>query len=102
VGSIAIRTSEELEGKELTMFFSKLNKSLQLNIRGVSCAAHVVHNLVQTRADILPVNVETFVNKIFQYFHIYILMSEELKEFCTFVDTEYKEVLGSVKPGGFH
>jgi hypothetical protein len=45
---------------------------------------------------------DTFVNKIFQYFHIYTIRVEELKEFCTFVDAEYKLVLGSVKPGSCH
>jgi hypothetical protein len=44
----------------------------------------------------LPVDIET-VNKIFQYFHIYNIRVEELKEFCTFVDTEYIQKLGSVK-----
>jgi hypothetical protein len=58
-----------------------------------------VHNGVQTSADILPVGIETVVNRIFRYFHIYTLRVEE---FCRFVYTEYKEELGSVKPGGFH
>jgi hypothetical protein len=57
--------------------FSKLSKSLQLNIHG--CAAHIVHNGVQTSADILPVDIETVVNKIFQCFHIYTVRVKELK-----------------------
>jgi hypothetical protein len=56
-----------------------------------------VHSGVQTSGDILPVDIETVVNKIFQYFHIYTIRVKELKEFRTFVDTEYKQVLGSVK-----
>jgi hypothetical protein len=56
-----------------------------------------VHSEVQTSADILPVDIENVVNKIFQYFHICTVRVEELKEFCTFVDTEYRQVLGSVK-----
>jgi hypothetical protein len=52
--------------------FSKLSKSLQLSIRGVGCAAHIVHNGAQTSGDIFPVDIETVVNKIFQYFHNYI------------------------------
>jgi hypothetical protein len=96
VGTIAIQTLKELEKKELTIF-SKLSKSLQLNIRGIGCAAHVVHNGVQTSIDILPIDNETVVNKICQYFHIYTITGKELKEFSTFVDTEYKQVLGSVK-----
>jgi hypothetical protein len=49
------------------------------------------------KTDILPVEIETVVNKIFQYFHIYTIRVEELKKFCTFVDTEYKQVLRFVK-----
>jgi hypothetical protein len=45
----------------------------------------------------LRVDIEPVVNKIFQYFHIYTLRVEELTEFCTFVDTEHKQVLGFVK-----
>jgi hypothetical protein len=52
---------------------------------------------LRTSADILPVDVEAIVDKIFHYFHIYIVRVEEIKEFCDFVDTEYKQVLGSVK-----
>jgi hypothetical protein len=45
----------------------------------------------------LPVDFETVVSKIFQYFDICTIRDKELKEFCTFVDTEYKQVLCSVK-----
>jgi hypothetical protein len=61
----------------------------------VGCAACIVHSEVQTSADILPLDIENVVNKIFQYFHICTVRVEELKEFCTFVDTEYRQVLGS-------
>jgi hypothetical protein len=37
------------------------------------------------------------VNKIFHCFHIYTVQAEQLKEFCDFIDIEYKQVLGSVK-----
>jgi hypothetical protein len=78
--------------------FAKLTTSdLKINIRGIGCAAHILHNALRTSADILPVDVEAVVNKIFQYFHIYTVRVEELKEFCDFVDIEYKQVLGSVK-----
>jgi hypothetical protein len=56
-----------------------------------------LHNALQTSADILPVDIEAIVNKIFQYFHIYTIQVEELKEFCDFVDIEYKQILGSLK-----
>jgi hypothetical protein len=68
-----------------------------MNIRDIGCAAHILHNALRTSADILPVGVKAIVNKIFQYLHIYTVRVEELKEFCNFVDTEYKQVLGSVE-----
>jgi hypothetical protein len=45
----------------------------------------------------LPVDVESMINKIFQHFHIFTVRVEELKTFCNFVEAEYKPVLGSVK-----
>jgi hypothetical protein len=77
--------------------FAKLPTSdLKMNIRGTGCAAHILHSALQTSADILPVDAEAIVNKIFQYFHINTVRVEELREFCGFVDIEYKQVLGSV------
>jgi hypothetical protein len=68
-----------------------------MNIQGIGCTAHILHNALQTSADILPIDVEATVNKIFQDFHIYMILVEELGEFCDFVDIEYKQILESVK-----
>jgi hypothetical protein len=68
-----------------------------LNILGIGCATHILHNALQTSADILPIDVEVTVNKIFHYFHIYMVWVEELKEFCDFINAEYEQILGSVK-----
>ena len=77
--------------------FSKLTEKLKLNVHGVGCAAHILHNAVHKSADILPIDIESIVNKIFQHFHIYTVRVEKLKSFCDFVQIEYKPVLGSVK-----
>jgi hypothetical protein len=78
--------------------FAKLTTSdLKINIRGIVCAARIWHNALRTSADILPVDVEATVDKIFQYFHIYTVRVEELKKFCDFVDIEYKQFLRNVK-----
>jgi hypothetical protein len=46
--------------------FAKLTTSdLKINIRGIGCVAHILHNALRTSADILPVDVEAIVNKIF-------------------------------------
>jgi hypothetical protein len=65
-------------------------------IQGIGCATHILHNALQTSADILPIDVKAIVHKISQYFHIYMVRVEELKEFCDFIDVEYKQSLGSV------
>jgi hypothetical protein len=50
--------------------FAKLMTSdLKMNIRGIGCAAHILHSALRASADILPIDVEAVVNKIFQYFH---------------------------------
>jgi hypothetical protein len=77
--------------------FARLTTSdLKMNIRGIGCAAHILHSALRTSADILPVDVQDIVNKIFQYFHICTVRVEELNKCCDFVNIEYKQVLGSV------
>jgi hypothetical protein len=78
--------------------FYRLNNSLKMNILGVGCAVHLIHNALKTSADMLPVDVESIIiNKIFRHFHIFTVRVEELKTFCNFVEVEYKSLLGSVK-----
>jgi hypothetical protein len=78
--------------------FAKLKIwNLKVNFQSTRCAAYILPNALHTSADILQIDVEATVNKIFQYFHIYSVRVEELKKFCDFADIEYKETLGSVK-----
>lgn len=77
--------------------FYKLNKNLNQNIIGVGCAAHIIHNTIQTAADLLPVDVENSVIKIYSYFYIYTVRVEMLKEFCETVEVEYQKILGYSK-----
>jgi hypothetical protein len=89
---------EGAAGRGTDNIFAKLKTSnLKMKIHGVGCAAHILHNALQTSADILPIDVKAIVHKTFQYFHIYSVRMEKLKEFCDFVDVEYKQILGSVK-----
>jgi hypothetical protein len=55
-----------------TMFLKLTTSDLKTNIRGIGCDAYILHSAVRTSDDILPVDVEAIVNKIFQYFHVYI------------------------------
>jgi hypothetical protein len=71
--------------------FAKLKTSnLKMKIHGIGCAAHMLHNALQTSTEILPIDVEAIVNKIFLYFHICMVWFEELKEFCDFINVEYR------------
>jgi hypothetical protein len=68
-----------------------------MKIQGIGCATHILHNALHTSTDILPIDVKAIVNKIFQYFHIYMAWLGELRKFCDFINVEYKQILGSVK-----
>lgn len=74
--------------------YSIVQKSLEKSIVGVGCSAHIVNNAIQTAVDCLPVCVESVVQKIYSYFHIYTVREASLIEFCDFVEIEYSKVLG--------
>lgn len=77
--------------------FAKLQERLRRKVIGIGCAAHIVHNAVQTSVDVLPIDVQAILGKVFQYFHHFTVRVEELKTFCDFVEIEYKNVLGYSK-----
>lgn len=77
--------------------FIKLKKSLDRNILGMGCFAHIIHNAIQQAADSLPIDVESIVCKIFSFFHIYTVREESSKEFCDFADVQYNELLSHSK-----
>lgn len=75
--------------------FTKLKSNLGgRELVGIGCAAHILNNAIQTAADCLPVDVQIFISKMYSYFYIYTVRVNELKEFCEFVDIEYKKLLG--------
>lgn len=73
--------------------YSLLKKKLGRDIVGIGCGAHIVHNCLQTAVDVLPVEIEALVVKIYKYFYIYTVRVTRLKNFCEFVDIEYKKIL---------
>lgn len=75
--------------------FYKMKTNLKnQNIVGIGCYAHIINNCIKTSCDILPIDVEAFLVKIYSHFYIYTVRVEKLKEFCEFVNIEYKNVLG--------
>jgi len=51
--------------------FIPLRKGIRRNILEVGCGAHIVHNCLQTVADVLPIGMEALVVTIDKYVHIY-------------------------------
>jgi hypothetical protein len=72
--------------------FHKLKVEIGKDIDGIGCPAHILHNTVSTAADRLSINVEAIVVKIFNYFSIYTIRTEKLKDFCEFVKVTYKSL----------
>ena len=64
---------------------------------GVGCPAHVLHNCIQHGREILPIDVECIVLKIYNYFSVYTVRTEALKEFCVFMDINYRSLLSHSK-----
>ena len=78
--------------------FANLKRMLQnKTLVGVGCPAHILNNCVHHGADTLNVEIENIKFKIYQYFHIYTVRTENLKEYCEFVDIEYRTLLSHSK-----
>jgi len=73
--------------------FSQLKVMLKKPLVGFGCPAHVLHNWIQHGADLMPVDVEAIVLKVFNYFAVYTVRTEALKDFCEFVDVNYQQLL---------
>lgn len=83
--------------KGIKNVYHKLNENLNQNIIGIGCAAHIIHNTIKTAADLLPVDVETVVEKIYFHFYIFTVRVETLKNFCDEAGVEYNKILNSSK-----
>ncbi len=88
-----IRHNEE--GKNV---YANLKKSLQnKTLVDVGCPAHIMNNCVHYGADNLDIEIEHIIFKIYQYFNIYTVRTESLKDYCDFVDIEYRKLLSHSK-----
>jgi len=59
-----------VERKGIKNVYAIFNENLKTNISGIGCAAHILDNATQACTDILPIDIKSIVNKIFQFFHI--------------------------------
>lgn len=84
--------------KEGNNIYSRLKTSLNNeNLIGVGCPAHILHNAIQHGADSLSVDLECIIVKIYNYFSVYTVRTEQLHSFCAFVEINYKQFLSHVK-----
>ncbi|KAL4127157.1 hypothetical protein QTP88_011355 [Uroleucon formosanum] len=74
--------------------FSKLKSSVNKNLLGIGCPAHILHNAIHHGVDQFDMfDIESIILKIFNYFSIYTVRTESLKDFCEFTDITYRELL---------
>lgn len=81
--------------------FTKLNEHFNQKNIGVGCAAHILHNTIQTASDLLTVDVENIIAKMYSYFSTYTVCVESLKDFCESAEIEYKRILGYTMVSSF-
>ncbi|KAF2900321.1 hypothetical protein ILUMI_05867 [Ignelater luminosus] len=77
--------------------FNKLKQNVPQKLIGIGCAAHIIHNTIQTAADLLPVDVDSVINKIYSHFYIFTVRVESLKTFCEEAKTDYHKLLSTSK-----
>lgn len=62
--------------------FTKLSEKMKdQTIIGVGRAAHIIHNCCRSTGDMLPIDAESIIMKIYSYFYIYTVRENRLKEF---------------------
>ena len=81
-----------LTRKKSNNIFSRLLNDLP-NLIGVGCSEHILNNCLHHGTNQVSIDVESVIYKIYQYFCIYTVRTEELKDYCDFVDVEYQKLL---------
>lgn len=72
--------------------FFKLKEKLSKDIIGIGCPAHVLNNAVHHGCDILPIEVELIIVKIYNHFSTYTVRTEKLRQFCTDAEMEFTQL----------
>jgi hypothetical protein len=72
---------------------ANLKNIIKPSLIGVGCPAHFLNNCIQHGTDTLEIDIESIVLKVYNYFSIYTVRVESLKQFCEFVDIEYEQLL---------
>ena len=77
--------------------FAKLKKTLNISLIGVGCPAHVLNNCIHHGAKRMSIDIKNTINKIYQYFSIFAVRTEQLKGYCKFANVEYRKLLSHSK-----
>ena len=87
-----------LQRKGTTNVFALLKKRLNPGLIGIGCPVHILHNAVSHGLDQFDLfDFDSIVLKFFNHFKIYTVRIEELKDFCEFVEINYRELLNHSK-----
>lgn len=71
-----------------------MKNNLNQELVDIGCPAHILHNSIHHGVDQLDnIDIDSIVLKIFNYFSIYTVRTEKLKEFCDFVNINYRNLL---------
>lgn len=75
--------------------YYKLKDGLNPMLLGVGCGSHLIHNCGSHSRDVLPVDIDHIVVKVFYYFRSYTTRNEKLKNDCLELEMEYLRLLGT-------
>ena len=72
---------ELLRNEQGNNVFAKLKKMLNPSLIRVGCSAHVLNNCIHHGTEKMNIDIKNNINKIYQYFSIYTVRTEQLKEY---------------------
>lgn len=79
------------------VFTNLKNKFQKISLIGVGRQTHISNNCVHHAAERMDIDIENIICKIFQYFHNCTVRTEQLVEYCDFVEVEYRKLLSHSK-----
>ena len=69
---------------------------------GVGCPAHILNNCLHHGVNQMSLDLESIIYRTYQHFSIYTVRTEQLKDYCVFVEIEYKKLLSHSVTRSFH
>ena len=72
--------------------FTHLKSEVPALVR-VGCPAHILNNCLHHGVNQMSLDLESIIYKTYQHFSIYTVRTGQLKDYCVFVEIEYKKLL---------